>query len=180
MTSDGTGSLRVSVIGTSGSGKSTFGKRLAERIGAEYVELDSIFHQANWTPLADDEFQERVRARTAGERWVVDGNYGVVRPIVLERATTVVWLDYPRPLVMARVIRRSVARGVTRRELWNGNKEDPREWIRADHPIRWAWSQHGRKRIEYTARFAEPQYERLDVHRFHHPRDAARWLASIG
>ena len=87
-------SCRVSVIGTSGSGKSTFGRKLAERIDAEYIELDSIFHQANWTPLPDDEFHDRVRARTAGERWVVDGNYGAVRPIVLERATTVVWLDY--------------------------------------------------------------------------------------
>ncbi|HEY1739408.1 MAG TPA: shikimate kinase [Acidimicrobiia bacterium] len=171
--------LRVSVIGCSGSGKSTLARALADRIGADFIELDSIFHQANWIPLPDNEFRDRVRARTAGERWVVDGNYGVVRPIVLERATTVVWLDYSRPRVMTRVIRRSVARGVTRRELWNGNKEDPREWIRADHPIRWAWSQHGRKRIEYTARFAEPQYARLDVYRFNHPRDTQAWLESI-
>ncbi len=171
--------MRVSVIGTSGSGKSTFARALAQRIGAPYVELDSIFHQANWTPLDEDEFRARVRAATAGDRWVVDGNYGTVRPIVLERATTVVWLDYERPLVMARVIRRSVARAITRRELWNGNTEDVREWIRPDHPIRWAWSQHGRKRSEYEARFAEPQYARIEVRRFARPRGAQQWLASL-
>src|SRR6185503_8947571 len=116
---------------------------------------------SGWTELPDDEFRARVRGAVAGDRWVVDGNYGAVRPIVLERATTVVWLDYERPLVMRRVIRRSVARAVTRRELWNGNKENALEWVRSDHPIRWAWAQHARKRVEYAARFNEPQYSRL-------------------
>jgi hypothetical protein len=89
-----------------------------------------------------------VRAAIADDGWVVDGNYGTVRPLVLERATTVVWLDYSRARVMQQVIRRSVPRGMFRRELWNGNREDPRNWLQPDHPIRWAWSQHGRKRTE--------------------------------
>jgi adenylate kinase family enzyme len=177
MTSDGP--RRVSVIGCSGAGKSTFSRQLAAHIGGDCIELDAIFHQAGWTQLPEDEFRARVRDITAGDRWVVDGNYGAVRPIVLERATTVVWLDYDRPLVMRRVIRRSVSRAVTRRELWNGNKENALEWVRSDHPIRWAWSQHRRKRTEYEARFKEPQYAELDVHRFARPRDAQAWLDSL-
>jgi adenylate kinase family enzyme len=172
--------MRVSVIGCSGSGKTTFGKTLAARLGVEFVELDSIFHQPGWTELPEAEFQARVRAVAAGDAWVVDGNYGAVRPIVLDRATTVAWLDYSRPRVMQQVIRRSVARGVTRRELWNGNRENPREWLNAEHPIRWAWSQHGRKRVEYEARFLEPGHRHLDVHRFRNPRDARGWLGAVG
>ena len=42
--------MRISVIGTSGAGKTTFARRLAEAVGAPYVELDAI----NW--------QRRVRA----------------------------------------------------------------------------------------------------------------------
>src|SRR3954453_23107357 len=106
--------MRVSVIGCSGSGKTTFGRAVATRLGVPFVELDAIFHQPGWTELPDDEFQDRVRAATAGAGWVVDGNYGVVRPIVLERATTVVWLDYSRPRVMQQVIRRSIARAIDR------------------------------------------------------------------
>src|SRR4051794_9102256 len=128
--------MRVSIVGTSGSGKSTFGRTLADRIGAPFVELDSIYHQANWTPLPDDEFQARVRELVDGDSWVVDGNYSsVVLPIVFTRATTVVWLDYARPVVMARVIRRSASRAFVNRELWNGNREDIRNWIDSEHPI---------------------------------------------
>src|SRR5262249_55473207 len=159
-------STRVSVVGSSGSGKTTLGKALAARLDVPFVELDSIFHQRNWTELPEDEFQARVRDAVAGDAWVVDGNYAAVRPIVLERATSVVWLDYSRPRVMQQVIRRSVSRGVTRQELWNGNREDPRTWLDADHPIRWAWTHHARKRVEYEARFAAPEHAHLAVHRF--------------
>jgi len=172
-------SIRVSVIGSSGSGKTTFGRAISARLGVPYVELDSIFHQPGWTEMPDDEFQARVRDATAGDGWVVDGNYGVVRPIVLERATTVVWLDYSRPRVMPQVIRRSVTRGSLHRELWNGNREDPRMWTRASHPIRWAWTHHARKRADYKARYREPQYAHLDLQRFRVPREAQRWLESL-
>jgi adenylate kinase family enzyme len=171
--------MRVSVVGSSGSGKTTCGNAIAVRLGVPFVELDSIFHQPGWTDLPDDEFRARVREKVAGDAWVVDGNYGVVRPIVLERATTVVWLDYSRPRVMQQVIRRSVARGITQRELWNGNRENPRDWVRADHPIRWSWSHHARKRVEYEARYREPQYAHLEVHRFRAPREARAWLDSL-
>ena len=170
---------RVSVVGSSGSGKTRFGKAIAARLGIPYVELDAIFHQPGWAELSDDEFRARVRDATAGAEWVVDGNYAVVRPIVLERATTVVWLDYSRPRVMQQVIRRSVGRGLLHRELWNGNREDPRMWLRPDHPIRWAWTHHARKRVEYEARYRDPQYAHLEVHRFRAPRDARAWLESL-
>jgi adenylate kinase family enzyme len=172
-------SVRVSVVGSSGAGKTTTGKAIAARLRVPFVELDSIFHQPGWTELPEVEFQARVRAHVAGDAWVVDGNYGVVRPIVLERATTVVWLDYSRPRVMQQVIRRSVGRGVTRRELWNGNREDPRDWVRADHPIRWAWTHHARKRVEYESRLREPEYAHLDVHRFRSPRETSAWMETL-
>jgi adenylate kinase family enzyme len=171
--------VRVSVVGSSGSGKTTFGRALASRLDVPFVELDSIFHQAGWTMLSDEEFRARVGEIVAGDAWVIDGNYGVVRPLVLERATTVVWLDYPRALVMARVIRRSVTRAVTRAELWNGNRERARTWIEPEHPIRWSWSHHYRNRVAYAARFAESRYGHLDIRRFLSPRTANAWLQTL-
>lgn len=171
--------MRVSVVGSSGSGKTTLGRAAASRLDVPFIELDSIFHQPGWTELPDDEFRARVAAVVSGDAWVVDGNYAVVRPLVLDRATTVVWLDYSRALVMSRVIRRSVVRAFTRAELWNGNRERARTWIEPVHPIRWSWSHHYRKRAEYAARFAEPRYRHLDVQRHVSPRTAERWLQSL-
>lgn len=72
------------------------------------------------------------------------------------RADTLVWLDLPRPAVMQRVIGRSLARVLDRRELWNGNREDLRAWLDPGHPVRWAWSRYDERRAEYSARMADP------------------------
>jgi hypothetical protein len=80
---------------------------------------------------------------------------------------------------MTRVIRRSVARAVMRTELWNGNRERARSFMRASHPIRWSWTHHERKRMEYEARFEQPEYDELDVYRFPTPREASAWLEGV-
>jgi adenylate kinase family enzyme len=88
----------VSVVGNSDSGKSSLARRIAGALDVPYVELDAIHHLAGWQPIAADEFQQQVRAATAGDGWVVDGNYRVVvmDGPVWERVDTVVWLDLPR------------------------------------------------------------------------------------
>ena len=86
---------RISVIGTSGSGKTTFARRLAERAKLPHVELDALFWGPNWTPADDTLFRERVTTALSGDAWVCDGNYSSVRPMVLARADTVIWLDLP-------------------------------------------------------------------------------------
>ena len=55
---------RVSVVGTSGVGKSTVSRELARRLGASWLELDSVYHQAGWAPL--DAAEVRRFLRTAG------------------------------------------------------------------------------------------------------------------
>ncbi|MGH3630823.1 MAG: hypothetical protein ACRDRL_25690 [Sciscionella sp.] len=99
---------RVSVVGTSGAGKSTLAAELARVLDADFLELDSVFHQPGWVPLAREEFRRRVAAAVAGERWVIDGNYtSQVKDLVWARADTVVWLDLARRTVMRRITRRS-------------------------------------------------------------------------
>ena len=74
---------RVSVVGNSGSGKTTVAAQLAARLGVSHIELDAIRHQPNWQELPDDEFRSRVAALTDADGWVVDGNYGAVRDLVV-------------------------------------------------------------------------------------------------
>ena len=98
--------MRILVIGTSGAGKTTLARRLAHQAGFPHVELDAVNWQPGWRDLDrhdPPEFARRVSAVIQAERWVADGNYGSVRDLLWRRATHLVWLDYSRPVIMARV-----------------------------------------------------------------------------
>jgi adenylate kinase family enzyme len=173
---------RVSVVGNSGSGKSTLGRALAARLGVPYVELDSIFHQPGWTQLPPELFQARVRELAAGDGWVIDGNYGAVRPLVWARADTVVWVDPPRRVVMRRVLWRTVSRGITRRELWNGNRESLRNLLSRDADVNialWAWRNHAKYRERYTGAAADPANAHLRIVRIANAAEARAVVDSL-
>jgi hypothetical protein len=110
------------------------------------------------------------------EAWVVDGNYGPVRGRVWRRATHLVWLDYGRAVIMARVISRSFLRAVLRTELWAGNRERWRHLLHPSHPIRWAWSTWDRRRRETADRLVQSDYAHLVVLRLRRPREVPRAL----
>ena len=112
--------------GTSGSGKTTFARSLAERLNLSFVELDALHHGPNWSEPTDEEFRARVRGAlaVAPEGWVVDGNYDTkLGQTVLGETDTIVWLDLPLGLKLGRVWRRTSTRIRDDVELWNGNRE---------------------------------------------------------
>jgi adenylate kinase family enzyme len=170
--------MRISVVGTSGSGKTTLARELGRSLGLPFIEIDALNWQAGWRDLYThdpEEFQRRLEEVTRREHWVIDGNYGRVAEAALiqARATHFVWLDYDRPLVMRRVILRSFARAVSGRELWEGtgNIERFGDWLKPDHPIRWAWRTWARRRAQYEA-FVSQAPAHLTVIRLRHPREA--------
>ena len=168
--------MRVVVVGTPGAGKTTMARHIAAQLGLPHIELDAINWQPGWRDLTRYDpplFLRRVSDAIRAEAWVVDGNYGPVRDQVWQRATHLVWLDYDRPVIMRRVIYRSLLRVVLRTELWSGNRERWRNFLRPSHPIRWAWSTWERRRRETEERLTQPEYAALTVLRLRHPKEAA-------
>jgi adenylate kinase family enzyme len=171
-------------VGTSGSGKSTLARKLAERLGLPYLELDAVMHQPGWKPRPDDEFMEEVDRETAGPGWVVDGNYMrfVIEGPVWKRADTVVWLDLPRRTVMRSVIARTVRRFLTREVLWNGNREPLTNFYSLnpeDNVIVWAWVKYEEMVQRYVDAMSDPRWRELHFVRLRSRVDAKRWLESI-
>jgi len=143
----GSATDRIVVQGASGSGKTTFARELARILDAPYLELDSLYHQEDWTALDADEFRERVDGFAQQPRWVSDGNYRAVRDLLWRRADVILFIDLPRRQVIVRLLRRTIRRGFAGEELWNGNRESLRHLFSLNperNVVLWSWKTHAR------------------------------------
>jgi len=115
---------RVLVIGAGGAGKSTFAVRLGERTGLPVVHLDREHWRPGWIEPAPDAWQATVARLIAGERWILDGNFGGTLDQRLAACDTVVFLDMPRAQCLWRVLRRRFRhRGRARPDMAPGCNE---------------------------------------------------------
>ncbi len=177
----GRGTLsRVVVVGTSGAGKTSLARALASRMDVPHVEFDAYRHGPNWTETPDDILRRNLVDALAGDTWVADGNYSVARDVVWPRATAIVWLDYPFPLVFWRLFWRTIGRFVKRVELWNGNRE--KLWwhfFTKDSLFLWVFKTHWSRRGRLLAAFEQPEYRHIAVFRIRSPSAARSLLGSL-
>jgi len=172
--------VRVNVKGISGSGKSTFSRELADRLGVPYLEIDAIHHGPNWTEASAEELQACIRKFMASARdgWVIDGNYeSKLGDLVLGAADKIVWLDPPLRVALRRLWRRTVTRIRGQVELWGGNRESWRGgfWGR-DSLFAWTLRSWLRHRRQWPRKFAgDPRVVRLRS-----ADEARRWLELQG
>jgi hypothetical protein len=173
---------RIAIVGVTGSGKTTLAARLAERLSIPRIELDSLFWNAGWQAVETEVFRLRVAAALAPQgAWVTDGNYRQVRDIIWGRADTLVWLDYDLPLVLARLLRRTLGRIIRRQELFNGNYESIRNtFFSRDSIILYLFKSYPRLRATYPALFTQPEYRHLSVVRLVNPRQTEAWVNRDG
>ncbi|MGH8795206.1 MAG: hypothetical protein ACRDXX_21520 [Stackebrandtia sp.] len=105
-----------------------------------------------------------VKERIQAPRWVVDGNYNWLAETVWPLADVVLFLDPGRGTVMRRIALRSVARVITRRRLWNGNRERWSSLLSGDPAksiIVWAWRRHPHYRRLYREMMSEPSGSKI-------------------
>jgi adenylate kinase family enzyme len=173
------GHQRISVVGTLGSGKTTFARKASGIINAPHVELDRLHWEPNWVEAPNDVFRERVRQSLRGDSWVADGNYHQVRDIVWSRANTVVWLDYSFSIIMGRLVKRTLRRILTREKLWNGNQEHFRNLFSKDSVFLWAVKTYRRRRRQYPQLLRRTENSHLNVVRLRSPKEASEFLSAL-
>ncbi len=166
---------RILVGGVTGAGKTTFARDLAGRLDLPFHEMDALFHGPGWMPIPT--FVSDVARIAEEDHWVFDSyGYESVRDLVWSRADTVVWLDYSRSVVLARVLRRSVARTWGNELIFNGNVERLAQWRKPYHPVQWAMRRYDKAKIEMEERFADPAYASVAKVRIRRPVAAQWWL----
>jgi adenylate kinase family enzyme len=169
---------RVLVVGITGSGKTRVARELSRLLDLPFFELDGLHFGPQWTTRPT--FVADVTRIVETPSWIFDSyGYVQVRELLWARADTVVWLDYPRRVVMPRILRRSVRRTLFREPIFNGNRETVRAWFASDHPARWAWSQFAQRRVDISALCADPRFQQTEVLRFHSPKETRMWLAGL-
>ncbi len=163
---------RVLVIGPCGAGKSTAAVELGRVLGLPVHHLDQLHWREGWVEGAREELLAALAPIVAGERWLIDGNYGGTMTERLERADTVVYLDYPTWLCLWRALGRVRRyRGRSRPDMTPGCPE------RFDLAFFWyiATFRHGpRRRTEGRLRGHEAK-----VIRFRRPAELRSWLDAL-
>lgn len=161
-------------------------RELAHRLGVPWIELESLFHRLSRSDSGapdSGEFRRRVAEAVARREWVIDGNFSSVRDLVWGSADTVVWLDLPRWQVMARVVRRSVARVVLHTDLWNARRETWRNLVPfggGESMIAWAWTRYPLYSKRYSAAMADPRWSALRFVRLRTPGEVEAFLQGSG
>lgn len=173
---------RINVVGTSGSGKSTFCKKLSSLLQYPYIEMDKIFWGLDWTMPNDEEFFANLRRALDGPRWVLDGNYTRTTPIKWQNVDLVIWLDYSFPRTLFQAVRRAVARAWTQQELWEGtgNRESfRRSFLSKESIIWWTITTHAKVRKKYESILLDPKFAHITFVRLRNHSEAERFLAQI-
>ena len=157
----------------SGAGKTTAARRVARRLGLPFHDMDTLAIGPGWSTR--DTLIDEVHAIVRSPQWVFDSwGYPQVRDAMWAAADTVVWLDYPRRVVLPRLLRRSFLRSWRRETLFGGNVERWRGWFAPSHPAWFAFRTFRERRIYLAERTAGSPH--LRVVRLRAPSEFEAWL----
>jgi adenylate kinase family enzyme len=82
--------MRIMIIGSPGSGKSTFSRQLAEISGIPLIHLDKEYWNSGWVETSKEEWVKKQETLLSGDNWIIDGNYGGTMEMRLEKADTII------------------------------------------------------------------------------------------
>lgn len=159
---------RVIVIGSPGSGKSVFARKLREKTGLPLVSLDNVWWKADRTHLTQQEFDERLAGILTKDEWIIDGSYSRTFEPRFAACDTVILLDYDVDVCLRGIADRV---GQARPDIpWTEQSLDP-ELVELVKTYR--------ERNLPTIRELFRRYADRETHVFHDRGEAQQWLDSL-
>ena len=98
------------IVGSSGSGKSTLARQLGETLRLPVIHIDKEFWQSGWVKTPIDEWREKHNKLVSAPEWIMDGNNASnTMEMRLEKADTVIFLDFNRFVCLRSALKRRLA-----------------------------------------------------------------------
>jgi len=174
---------RINIVGTSGSGKSTFARLLSAKLNYPYLEMDALYWQPNWREPSDQDFFSLLQQQLSADTWVLDGNYNRTVPVKWAGVDTVIWLDYSFSRTLFQALKRALIRCTTKQELWpeTGNVESfRRSFFSKDSVVLWTLKSYKSNRKRYQSMFVDPQFQHIRFVHLSCPKMAEAFLEGVG
>ena len=165
---------RILVIGTSGTGKSTFAQKLSKCLKLPFFASDHFYWEPNWRIASAEKVHQQILEVIYREAWILDGNFDDEHEWMWKRADCIIWLDYSLITILRRIVFRNFRWLLTRQPTWSGNQMTLQRVISG---IRHAVNSYSQKRQKYPTWLAE--LSGVTVHRFHNSDEADRWLQGL-
>jgi len=110
---------RVLIMGNGGTGKTWLARRLGERFLRPVIHLDDMHWEPGRYGIARDKaVRDKIVVAAANEdAWIMEGVYGQLASMVLNRVTTLIWIDLPEQECIANVKERGIQGGETRTQF---------------------------------------------------------------
>ena len=114
---------RIIILGSSGSGKSTFSRKLHDLLGLPLIHLDNIWWKEDRTTITREEFDLKLNEILQEDEWIIDGDYSRTYEDRFKACDTVIFLDYDKETCLAGISERI---GKKREDIpWIEDKLDP-------------------------------------------------------
>ena len=142
---------KISIVGSSGSGKSTTAVKLGNILDLPVYHLDKYFQRPGWV-MVDLEVMMRTNLELVQkDKWIIDGNYISTMDFRFSEADTIIFLDFSRIKCLSNVFHRFIRfHGKSRPDVGT----DCRESLDFEL-VKWIW--------DYPKRFRPITYEKIEL-----------------
>jgi len=173
--------MKINVVGTTASGKSTFARKLANAINVPFIEMDAVYWGPNWYEPPDAAFFKELGTALSSSSWVLDGNYSRTTHIKWREVDTVIWLDYSFPITIYQSLSRAIKRACYKTEIWpnTGNYETFGGIFSKNSIVWWCIRNYSKNRIRYKRIMCNPKYAHIEFVHLRSPRDAKEYILSL-